>query len=132
MIGSIKVRDAQVGLRISPGKPKSSAHLGVRELHLQSRHEVQSKQAVLQSLYHSTPQQLTGKAEKHEYKDSNEQVSRHACRFVTLVDVLYENRIRLFCSAEDDPMQLFQHIVTVADAHRLNKSNMVCPSDFTP
>ena len=27
MIGSIKVRDAQVGLRISPGKPKSSAHM---------------------------------------------------------------------------------------------------------
>lgn len=49
----------------------------------------------------------------------------HACRFVTLVDVLYENRIRLFCSAEDDPMQLFRHIVSVADARRATKSEMV-------
>lgn len=45
---------------------------------------------------------------------------------MTLVDVLYENRIRLFCSAEGDPMQLFQHVVTMADARRINKSDMVC------
>lgn len=47
------------------------------------------------------------------------------CRFVTLIDVLYENQIRLFCSADADPMELFQHIVTVSDARRLSKTNMV-------
>ena len=51
--------------------------------------------------------------------------SKCICRFVMLIDVLYENQIRLFCSAEGDPMQLFKHIVTVSDARRVSKSNMV-------
>ena len=39
------------------------------------------------------------------------------CRFVTLIDVLYEHRIRLFCSAEGDPYVLFQNILTQQDAN---------------
>ncbi|KAK9808546.1 hypothetical protein WJX73_006973 [Symbiochloris irregularis] len=39
-----------------------------------------------------------------------------AYRCVTLVDVLYEHRIRLFASSEGTPMDLFQHVVTRADA----------------
>eukprot|EP00250_Pteridium_aquilinum_P015855 c22803_g1_i1 orf=279-1796(-) len=39
-----------------------------------------------------------------------------AYRFVTLIDVMYENRGRLLCSAEDDPVGLFKRCVTVADA----------------
>lgn len=35
-----------------------------------------------------------------------------AYRFLTLVDVLYEHNIRLFCSAEDLPFELFEHIIT--------------------
>ena len=39
-----------------------------------------------------------------------------AYRCVTLVDVLYEHRIRLFASSEAVPMDLFKHVVTQADA----------------
>jgi predicted ATPase len=35
-----------------------------------------------------------------------------AYRFLTLVDVLYEHNIRLFCSAEALPFELFEHIIT--------------------
>lgn len=35
-----------------------------------------------------------------------------AYRFLTLVDVLYEHHIRLFCSAEALPFELFEHIMT--------------------
>ena len=38
------------------------------------------------------------------------------CRFLTLVDVLYEHNIRLFCSSEGLPFELFQHIVTRSEA----------------
>jgi len=38
------------------------------------------------------------------------------CRFLTLVDVLYEHNIRLFCSSEGLPFELFQHIVTRSQA----------------
>lgn len=43
-----------------------------------------------------------------------------AYRFVTLVDVMYENKARLLCTAEASPVELFEKIVTVADAQRLS------------
>ncbi|KAL4564210.1 hypothetical protein LXL04_028266 [Taraxacum kok-saghyz] len=42
-----------------------------------------------------------------------------AYRFVTLVDVMYENKARLMCTAEGTPFELFERIVTVADAHNI-------------
>jgi predicted ATPase len=39
-----------------------------------------------------------------------------AYRFVTLVDVIYEHRARFMCSAEGIPKELFDKIVTRADA----------------
>ncbi|TXG60885.1 hypothetical protein EZV62_012248 [Acer yangbiense] len=39
-----------------------------------------------------------------------------AYRFVTLVDVMYENRARLLCSAEGSPLELFKRIVTISEA----------------
>ncbi|KAL0428177.1 UNVERIFIED_CONTAM: AFG1-like ATPase [Sesamum latifolium] len=42
-----------------------------------------------------------------------------AYRFVTLVDVMYENRARLLCTAEGTPVELFDRIVTIADAQHL-------------
>lgn len=42
-----------------------------------------------------------------------------ACRFVTLVDVIYENRARLLCTAEATPGELFEGIVTISDAQHI-------------
>ncbi|XVE98651.1 hypothetical protein REPUB_Repub03eG0125300 [Reevesia pubescens] len=42
-----------------------------------------------------------------------------AYRFVTLVDVMYENRSRLLCTAEGNPQELFENIVTVSDAKQM-------------
>ncbi|KAK8604854.1 hypothetical protein V6N13_082321 [Hibiscus sabdariffa] len=42
-----------------------------------------------------------------------------AYRFVTLVDVMYENRARLLCAAEGSPVELFENIVTVSDAQQM-------------
>ncbi|CAI9754749.1 unnamed protein product [Fraxinus pennsylvanica] len=42
-----------------------------------------------------------------------------AYRFVTLVDVMYENKARLLCTAEGTPDELFERIVTVSDAHQM-------------
>ncbi|KAL6540855.1 hypothetical protein OROMI_024738 [Orobanche minor] len=42
-----------------------------------------------------------------------------AYRFVTLVDVMYENRARLLCTAEGTPAELFDRIVTIADAQHM-------------
>lgn len=42
-----------------------------------------------------------------------------AYRFVTLVDVLYENKARLMCTAEGTPFDLFERIVTITDAQNL-------------
>ncbi|KDO62334.1 hypothetical protein CISIN_1g024706mg [Citrus sinensis] len=42
-----------------------------------------------------------------------------AYRFVTLVDVMYENRARLLCTAEGSPFQLFNKIVTISDAQQM-------------
>ncbi|KAK6151532.1 hypothetical protein DH2020_014167 [Rehmannia glutinosa] len=42
-----------------------------------------------------------------------------AYRFVTLVDVMYENRARLLCTAEGTPIELFDRIVTIADAQHM-------------
>ncbi|KAJ4782852.1 Lactation elevated protein 1 [Rhynchospora pubera] len=43
-----------------------------------------------------------------------------AYRFVTLVDVMYENKARLLCTAEGSPIELFESIVTVSDARKLS------------
>ncbi|KAK9106987.1 hypothetical protein Syun_022998 [Stephania yunnanensis] len=44
-----------------------------------------------------------------------------AYRFVTLVDVwvMYENKARLLCTAAGTPMELFERIVTIADAQNI-------------
>ncbi|XP_022730581.1 AFG1-like ATPase isoform X2 [Durio zibethinus] len=42
-----------------------------------------------------------------------------AYRFVTLVDVMYENRSRLLCTAEGSPHELFENIMTVSDAQQM-------------
>lgn len=42
-----------------------------------------------------------------------------AYRFVTLVDVLYENKARLMCTAEGSPLQLLEKIVTISDAQHM-------------
>ncbi|XP_065849830.1 uncharacterized protein [Euphorbia lathyris] len=41
-----------------------------------------------------------------------------AYRFVTLVDVMYENRARLMCTAEESPVELFRRVVTISDAQQ--------------
>ncbi|WCJ30177.1 AFG1-like ATPase family protein [Euphorbia peplus] len=41
-----------------------------------------------------------------------------AYRFVTLVDVMYENRARLMCTAEESPVELFRKVVTISDAQQ--------------
>ncbi|KAL8138156.1 hypothetical protein V2J09_004157 [Rumex salicifolius] len=41
-----------------------------------------------------------------------------AYRFVTLVDVMYENKARLVCTAEGSPQELFEKIITIADAQQ--------------
>ncbi|KQJ95827.1 AFG1-like ATPase [Brachypodium distachyon] len=41
-----------------------------------------------------------------------------AYRFVTLVDVMYENKARLLCTAEAAPIEIFENIVTVAEAQK--------------
>ncbi|KAK8965052.1 hypothetical protein KSP40_PGU011536 [Platanthera guangdongensis] len=43
-----------------------------------------------------------------------------AYRFVTLVDVMYENRARFLCNAEASPSALLEKIVTVAEARRIS------------
>ncbi|KAK9697476.1 hypothetical protein RND81_08G040100 [Saponaria officinalis] len=42
-----------------------------------------------------------------------------AYRFVTLIDVMYENKARLLCTAEGSPYELFERIVTVSDAKQM-------------
>ncbi|KAI4335499.1 hypothetical protein L6164_014139 [Bauhinia variegata] len=42
-----------------------------------------------------------------------------AYRFVTLIDVIYENRARLLCTAEGSPQDLFEKIVTIAEAAQM-------------
>ncbi|XP_073278565.1 uncharacterized protein [Primulina huaijiensis] len=42
-----------------------------------------------------------------------------AYRFVTLVDVMYENKVRLLCTAEATPIELFEQVVTIADARQM-------------
>ncbi|XP_059637589.1 uncharacterized protein LOC132279584 isoform X2 [Cornus florida] len=42
-----------------------------------------------------------------------------AYRFVTLVDVMYENKARLLCTAEGTPLELFARIVTISDAQQM-------------
>lgn len=41
-----------------------------------------------------------------------------AYRFVTLVDVMYENKARLLCTAEGTPHELFGNIFTIMDAQQ--------------
>ncbi|KAI5081582.1 hypothetical protein GOP47_0001325 [Adiantum capillus-veneris] len=52
-----------------------------------------------------------------------------AYRFVTLIDVMYENRARLLCSAEDEPVGLFKRCVTIADAPKPRDSRAVRNDD---
>ncbi|KAI8019380.1 AFG1-like ATPase [Camellia lanceoleosa] len=42
-----------------------------------------------------------------------------AYQFVTLVDVMYENKARLMCTAEGTPVELFEKIVTISDAQQM-------------
>ena len=49
-----------------------------------------------------------------------------AYRFLTLVDVLYEHRVRLVCSATVEPLDLFAHIHTQADYRELVQRGEVC------
>ncbi|KAI3858511.1 hypothetical protein MKX03_018808 [Papaver bracteatum] len=42
-----------------------------------------------------------------------------AYRFVTLVDVMYENKARLLCTAEGTPMELLQKVVPISDAQHM-------------
>ncbi|KAL0891303.1 hypothetical protein Bca101_015286 [Brassica carinata] len=44
-----------------------------------------------------------------------------AYRFVTLVDVMYENRARLLCTAEATPQELLEKIVTISDAKSMSQ-----------
>ncbi len=50
-----------------------------------------------------------------------------AYRFLTLVDVLYEHHIRLVCSAQDDPIDLFQHILTREQLRESQSSQVHSP-----
>ncbi|KAL3137749.1 hypothetical protein ABBQ38_005013 [Trebouxia sp. C0009 RCD-2024] len=50
-------------------------------------------------------------------------IRSQAYRFVTLIDVLYERHIRLFCSADGEPSDLFANIMTMQDARKA-KSKM--------
>ncbi|MCO5582007.1 hypothetical protein L7F22_035897 [Adiantum nelumboides] len=52
-----------------------------------------------------------------------------ASRFVTLIDVFYEKRGRLLCSAEDEPFGLFKRCITVADAPKPRDSRAVRNDD---
>mmetsp|Transcript_4037 Transcript_4037/g.14124 ORF Transcript_4037/g.14124 Transcript_4037/m.14124 type:complete len:338 (+) Transcript_4037:185-1198(+) len=52
-----------------------------------------------------------------------------AYRFVTLVDVLYECRVRLFWSAEAGPAELLAPVVTQSDFKRMSKTES-CHSDM--
>ncbi|KAK7388421.1 hypothetical protein VNO78_23237 [Psophocarpus tetragonolobus] len=42
-----------------------------------------------------------------------------AHRFVTLVDVMYENKARLLCTADGSPQELFEKIVTISEAKHI-------------
>lgn len=42
-----------------------------------------------------------------------------AYRFVTLVDVMYDNKGKLLCSAEASPVELLERIVTIDEAKRI-------------
>ncbi|CAN6450115.1 unnamed protein product [Victoria cruziana] len=42
-----------------------------------------------------------------------------AYRFVTLIDVMYENKARLLCTAEATPVGLFEYIITISDAQKM-------------
>eukprot|EP00210_Caulerpa_lentillifera_P002996 g2860.t1 len=44
-----------------------------------------------------------------------------AYRFVSLIDILYDNRIRLICSAEGDPVELFKKVLSHKDS--MSKAN---------
>jgi protein AFG1 len=46
----------------------------------------------------------------------DEKSKSSAYRFVTLIDILYENRIRLICSAEANPDALFENVQTYNDS----------------
>lgn len=39
---------------------------------------------------------------------------------VVLQQVMYENKARFLCTAEADPVELFENIVTIGDAQKLS------------
>lgn len=39
-----------------------------------------------------------------------------AYRFVTLIDILYENKVRLLCAAEGSPEEIFSHVQTYSES----------------
>jgi len=45
----------------------------------------------------------------------DEKTRPYAYRFVTLIDILYENRIRLICSADGTPEALFERVQVYGD-----------------
>ena len=55
-----------------------------------------------------------------------------AYRCVTLIDVLYEHRIRVFASSDAVPMDLFKNVISQADAQsKVSKCNrhLTCAFD---
>lgn len=52
----------------------------------------------------------------------NSSTKSEAYRFVTLIDVLYENRIRIFCSAAGDPQDLFSMVLSQQESRNTKVS----------
>ena len=75
-------------------------------------------------LTETCPAYLTLPPPAYQRTCADGQVQR--CRFLTLVDVLYEHNIRLFCSSEGLPFELFQHIMTRSQANEPKVMQVCC------
>ena len=49
-------------------------------------------------------------------------------RFVTLIDVMYENKTRLVCTAEGAPFELFANVMTLRDYHDMKEGRVGAPA----